>query len=223
MKNTYFFPHDYHARHDPKLERLFLKLGYEGVGIYWCLIEAMYEQGGALLLSDIPLYAKGDDSLCERIATIINDFDLFIKDDVGFWSESCVERLQKVTEKSKKASNSAKRRWNNANAMPTQCEGNAIRREEKRVEEKMATLNYFYLKYEKASGKPYAVAPGKDYQIFADLALTHKADEIKALIDKFFASKDKFILEAGRTVGVFNSQINKLQAGSTEPKTRITA
>jgi hypothetical protein len=46
MKKTFYFPHDYHARHDPKLEKAYLKHGHIAWGIYWHLIEMLYEQGG---------------------------------------------------------------------------------------------------------------------------------------------------------------------------------
>jgi len=135
LKNTYYFPHDYHARHDPKLEKLFLVLGYEGVGIYWCLIEMLYEQGGYLSLKDLSLYSQNDKELCERITKVVNDYGLFEKDNTKLWSKSCLDRLAFITEKSEKASKSALKRWSMyANAMPTHNEGNAIK--EKKVKEK---------------------------------------------------------------------------------------
>jgi len=136
MKNSYYFPHDYHARHDPKLERLFLTMGYEGLGIYWCLIEMLYEQGGKILLTDIPLYAK-EPKLYQHIDNVINNFSLFGNDGQCFWSTSVLKRLQFREEKSQKSSISALKRWGNANAMPTQCEGNAIKeRKGKEIKEK---------------------------------------------------------------------------------------
>lgn len=140
MKNTFYFPHDYHARHDPKLEKLFLSLGYEGMGIYWCLIEMLYEQGGYLSLKDLPLYSQNNKELCERITKVVNDYGLFDKDKDKFWSKSCLERLAFITEKSKKASESALVRWgSNANALRTQSEGNAIK--ESKVKEKKVNSN----------------------------------------------------------------------------------
>jgi len=189
MKNTYFFPHDYHARHDPKLEKIYLKYGYEGWGIYWALIEMLYEQGGYLLLEDIPLYAKGDDSLCERIANAVRGFGLFENDGVRFWSNSCLLRLQNIVEKSQKASLNAKKRWNNANAMPTQCDGNAIIREEKKEEEKSAfPFKDFWDKYPRQVGAGMAAltfkATIKTETDFKDLMVAlnnYKAsDEVKA-------------------------------------------
>ena len=58
MKDTFYFPHDYHARHDPKLERLRMKYGCVTDGVYWCLVEMMYEQGGYISIEDAHLYSK---------------------------------------------------------------------------------------------------------------------------------------------------------------------
>ncbi|MFA5392055.1 MAG: Lin1244/Lin1753 domain-containing protein, partial [Candidatus Omnitrophota bacterium] len=58
MKETYYFPHDYHARHDPKLERLRIEMGPVSDGIFWNLVEMLYEQGGYLQLKDVPIYSK---------------------------------------------------------------------------------------------------------------------------------------------------------------------
>ena len=33
-----YFPHDYGARNDPKLAKLQMDMGYEGVGMYWSLV-----------------------------------------------------------------------------------------------------------------------------------------------------------------------------------------
>ena len=46
MKDSYYFQHDYNARNDPKLQDVLIELGVEGIGIYWCIIEQLYEQGG---------------------------------------------------------------------------------------------------------------------------------------------------------------------------------
>lgn len=134
MKKTFYFPHDYHSRHDPKLEKLFLTLGYEGLGIYWCVVEMLYEQGGYLKLSDLILHAKSNLTLCERIASVVNDYGLFLHDKDRFWSKSCLDRLSTMESKSRKASESAYKRWGgNANAMPMHSEGNAIKKERKKV------------------------------------------------------------------------------------------
>jgi hypothetical protein len=129
MKDSYYFPHDYHARNDPKLEELFLKLGCEGRGIYWTLIEMLYENKGYLLLEGkIDYYANALRTDSERITTVLNEYGLFKNDGKVFWSESCLERLKRLEEKREKARQSSFKRWGkDAKAMPSECEGIPIK------------------------------------------------------------------------------------------------
>jgi hypothetical protein len=121
-KDTFYFSHDYGARNDPKLQKVLMRLGHKGKGIFWDLIEVMYEQGGYLVLSEIESYAFNlrieDPNI---LLKLINDFDLFKIDGDKFYSESVLRRLSIRDEKSNKARKSAEARWkpksdNNANA-----------------------------------------------------------------------------------------------------------
>ena len=134
MKETFYFPHDYHARHDLKLESIILsEVGVKGIGIYWCIVEMLYEQDGYIKVSHIGRIANA--LRCEEISikSVIFDFELFDNDDEKFWSRAVLSRLIERREKSEKAKSSANLRWNNANAMRTQCDGNAIK--ERKVKE----------------------------------------------------------------------------------------
>jgi hypothetical protein len=88
-----------------------MKLGQEGKGIFWDLIEMMYEQSGYLLLSQIEIYAFALKTEPDKIRQIINDFDLFENDTIGFWNESVRKRLALREEKSIKALQSLSNRW----------------------------------------------------------------------------------------------------------------
>lgn len=103
-----------------------LEQGCEGIGIYWCLIEMLYEQGGSLPLSDLPLYAKSLNTTLEKLNHTLEVPNLFKKNSTRFYSLSQKKRLQQVKNRSEKARNSALQRWD-ANALPTQCERNAIK------------------------------------------------------------------------------------------------
>lgn len=137
-----YFSHDYGARNDPKLVRLQMKMGQEGKGVFWDLIEMMYEQSGRLLLSEIDTYAFALQTQCDKINAVIHDFDLFKNDGIEFWNESCRKRLLIRNSKSDTARNSANKRWlyeRNANALPTQCQRNAkamLERKGKEIKEK---------------------------------------------------------------------------------------
>lgn len=94
MKETYYFQHDYNARNDPKLQRLLMKLGVAGLGLYWCIIEQLYEQGGKLPISDIEVIAFNLHIEKTTIDEVVFELNLFNSDDTFFWSERVLRRLE---------------------------------------------------------------------------------------------------------------------------------
>jgi hypothetical protein len=124
MNDTLYFPHDYHARHDPKLERVMLTMGQAAVGVYWCLIEMLYEQGGCLRIADLSIYAQSLNTTPELLRTLIDDSKLFLKNKTHFYSKSALKRLHRINEKREIARASANSRWN-ADAKPTHSKRNA--------------------------------------------------------------------------------------------------
>lgn len=131
MASREYFSHDYYARTDPKLVRLAMQYGMEGLGIYWCIIEMLYESDGYIDISECERIAFELRTDSERIASIIRS-NVFSIAGEKFYSESVLNRMEKRAAKSEKASISAQSRWRNnsgddANAMRTQCERNAIK------------------------------------------------------------------------------------------------
>lgn len=140
-KDTYYFSHDFSARNDPKLQMVLRKHGMAGLGAFWCLVELLHEQDGYLMLSQCEDYAFALRADCDLINSLINDFGLFKKDGDKFWSESALERIKERKAKSIKAKESANARWNNANAMRTHSDGNAIKESKgKKIEEKKTAV-----------------------------------------------------------------------------------
>jgi len=125
-KETFYFSHDYNSRSDEKIKKLIYQHGYEGYGIYWAIIEELYQNANAMQMEceRIAFELRTDSN---RICSIIQDFDLFVVEDGYFNSPSVQKRLDLRNNKSIKARESAKKRWNNANAMRTHSEGNAIK------------------------------------------------------------------------------------------------
>lgn len=80
------FPHSYHAHTEHKLQTLMLEKGVAGIGVYWCIVEMLYEQGGTypLAYKSIAFTLHTDEEL---IRAVIEDFDLFERDDEKFWSK----------------------------------------------------------------------------------------------------------------------------------------
>ena len=123
-----YFSHDYNARSDPKLARVLMKLGTDGLGIYWCLIEMLYEQNGYISLDHIETIAFELHQQCNCITSVLKDFDLFKFQDDKFYSESVLKRLNIRADKSEKTRSAALKRWSDyADAKQTQSKSNAIK------------------------------------------------------------------------------------------------
>jgi hypothetical protein len=126
MKETYYFSHDYNARMDAKIRRLIYCLGIEGYGIYWALIEDLYNNENKMACDyDLIGYDLRVDA--DKIIKVVMDFDLFEINDNYFSSISIEKRLNKRNEKSEKARTSASKRWNDTNAMQTHSDSIAIK------------------------------------------------------------------------------------------------
>ena len=154
-----YFSHDYHARSDRKLVNLRMKMGWEGVGLYWCIIEMLYENNGAINLSEIERIAFELGTQSERITELLKGFELFKFRGGVFYSESVNERLEKRSEKSDKARLSAVTRWDrernkDTNAMRTHTDRNAIKVNKSKVKEKDKNILFdeFWIAYHKTSG-----------------------------------------------------------------------
>lgn len=130
MKDTFYFSHDYNSRTDSKIKRVIAKHGMLGYGIFWGIIEDLYNNANALPL-DYESIAFDLRTDSELIKSVINDFDLFIIDGDCFGSLSVQRRIDERDSKSTKARESANKRWSkvekNANALQTECESNAIK------------------------------------------------------------------------------------------------
>lgn len=129
-KDTFYFSHDYNARNDAKIKKLLSRHGYLGYGIFWAIIEDLYNNANALPLDceSIAFDLRTSENIVE---SIINDFDLFVIENDVFGSHSIQKRLEERDAKSIKARESAFKRWNkdskDANALPTQSDCNAIK------------------------------------------------------------------------------------------------
>jgi hypothetical protein len=159
MKDTFYFSHDYNTRADEKIKLLIRKHGMLGYGIFWAIIEDLYNNANALQTDyeGIAFDLRADS---EMVKSIINDFNLFIINGDCFGSESVDRRLKERIKKSKQASESANYRWNNANAMRTQCDSNAI----KESKGKKSKVNKIKIRKEnfKEDLKPFLEIYGKD-------------------------------------------------------------
>tara|TARA_Y100001973_G_C5190156_1_gene330460 strand:- start:227 stop:997 length:771 start_codon:yes stop_codon:yes gene_type:complete len=136
MKKTYF-PHDSNARNDYKLIKLRSKYNYEGFGIYFALLELLFSENNKLRIDDFETLAFGLQCDSAILKDIIQNFDLFEFEDDFFYSKRLSKTLDDICQKSLKASENAKKRWNNAIAMRSHkeqiCDINASKVNESKV------------------------------------------------------------------------------------------
>ena len=141
-----YFSHDYNARNDKQLVKLHMKKGLSGIGAYWCIVEMLYEEGGYLNIDEYERITFELRTDYDLIKSVIEEFDLFKNDDIRFWSETALFRLQERMAKSQKARESVQKRWNklknNTNVLRTYDNRNTIKVKESKVNEYI--YNQFY-------------------------------------------------------------------------------
>lgn len=129
-KGTFYFSHDYNARSDEKIKKLIMKHGLLGYGLFWAIVEDLYQNANALQM-DYDLLAFEYRTQRDVVESVINDFDLFIIDGDKFGSKSVESRLLERDARSQKARQAAISRWEqserNASALQVHQSSNAIK------------------------------------------------------------------------------------------------
>ena len=123
MKKTYF-NHDSNARNDIRVIKLRSKLGYEGYGIFWGILELLFSEENKLCIEDYDSIAFGLQCDVTILKQVVEDFDLFVIEDNCFYSKRLYKHIEDINLKSKKAKESVKKRWNNTNVIQTNNDSN---------------------------------------------------------------------------------------------------
>ena len=143
-KDTFYFSHDYNSRNDEKIKSLIFKHGLRGYGIFWAIIEDLYNNTNELQTNYERIAFELREDLI-IVKSVIEDFELFVISDNYFGSNSVQKRLDERAEKSKKAKESVKLRWQkhqenkdiDTNVLPTHNDSNTIKeRKGKEIKEK---------------------------------------------------------------------------------------
>jgi hypothetical protein len=124
MKKTYF-NHDSVARLDIRVIKLRAKLGYEGYGVFWAVLELLFTEENKLCIDDYDSLAFGLQCNSDVLKQVIEDFDLFVLEDGCFYSRRLNNHIEEINNKSNKAKENASKRWNNATAMQPHSDRNA--------------------------------------------------------------------------------------------------
>lgn len=140
-----YFPHDSNARNSDKLIPLRIKKGTEGYGVYFMILERLREEPDYTSIKDYNTLAFDFRVGSDLVKSVVEEFGLFqfTEDGKRFYSEGFTARMQKKDEKSSKARESARKRWENkqtqgetdANALQTQDETDASKGKETKLKE----------------------------------------------------------------------------------------
>ena len=124
MKKTYF-NHDSNARNDLKLITLRSVGGFEFYGIYFAVLELLFSEENKICTNQYDILAYGLQCDSDKLRSVIEDFDLFVIEDGCFYSRRLNNHIEEINLKSKKAKESASKRWINTNDMRTHSDRNA--------------------------------------------------------------------------------------------------
>jgi len=121
MNNTYYFSHDGNARSDAKIAGLLAECGWEGYGIYWMLIECMFEDSDTQIkykhIHALSFTERVNEELLRRVIAIGIEQELFVSDGDSFWSNGLRDRKDYfVTSRNQKSAAGKKgmeNRWKN--------------------------------------------------------------------------------------------------------------
>jgi hypothetical protein len=144
MKEAYYFSHDANARQDEKILMLRAEHGWEGYGIYWALVEMMFEASDSALhhnkIRGIAVSYNINITVLESVINTCITEELFVSDGEKFWSDSLIRRKNKYQEiKEKKAEAGRKgmaKRWGKDNTVITD-DNTAITKDNKGKESKV--------------------------------------------------------------------------------------
>jgi hypothetical protein len=143
MKKTYF-NHDSTARNDYRIISMRAKLGYEGYGIFWALLELLFTEENKICMSQYDILAYGLQCDPGILKQVVEDFDLFVIEEGCFYSKRLNNQIEEINNKSIKAKENASKRWNNAKAMPSHSDRNASKVEYSKVDNsKVKKSNYY--------------------------------------------------------------------------------
>jgi len=145
-KGSYYFSHDGNARNDEKVLMLRAEHGWEGYGLFWALVEMMFESKDTCLhhahLKGIALCYNVDITVLEGVINTCLTHHLFDSDGVSFWSETLRQRKQIFMDARQQKSDAGKagmaKRWGFSGASDNSVitEGNAVITEHNKVKVK---------------------------------------------------------------------------------------
>lgn len=136
MKELPYITHDFGARNDPKLMDLQMDMGGQGLGIFWCLVEMLWENGGTIPANYKSIAFALRWCKPAEVEKVVTCYGLFEVSDGTISSHSATARIDEMRTKFGARSESSRKanaaRWGkqsdsgrNPNTMRTESERNA--------------------------------------------------------------------------------------------------
>ena len=118
MKDLQYITHDLGARNDPKLMDLQMEMGGQGLAIFWCLVEMLWENDGSIPANYKSIAFALRWCKPAEVEKVVTGFGLFQVEDGNIVSRSASERIAKKKELIQGASERGRKaieaRWNRA-------------------------------------------------------------------------------------------------------------
>lgn len=116
MKELPYITHDFGARNDPKLMDLQMDMGGQGLGIFWCLVEMLWENGGTIPANYKSIAFALRWCKPAEVEKVVTGYGLFEVSDGAISSHSATARIAEMRTyfgaKSASGKKGAERRWN---------------------------------------------------------------------------------------------------------------
>jgi len=113
MKDSQYITHDLGARNDPKLMDLQMEMGGQGLGIFWCLVEMLWENGGYIPANYRSIAFALRWCKPAEVEKVVNNFGLFQIEDGQIFSRSALERINHKKDKIQRMSEGGKKGQSN--------------------------------------------------------------------------------------------------------------
>ena len=103
MKKAYYFSHDRNARNDEKIMKLRSEYGWEGYGLYFALLEILFEtEKQKISFDNIKFLSYNLNVKQKKLEQFINyccTVELLKKDENYFWSNGLKKRCEEINKK----------------------------------------------------------------------------------------------------------------------------
>lgn len=155
-KGKQYFRHDSNAQQDERILALRMKLGWEGYGLYWAIVERLRDSKECQLSKDYNLLGFAFNVSAGKIKQVVEDFGLFTFTDDGerFYSKRLSTDMQAVSDLSQSRSEAGKKgnekRWSKGDndnqedskpiAKPSQSDRKQIAIKQNKIKEDNTTL-----------------------------------------------------------------------------------